>query len=272
MNCSICGAQIPMGQPNCPNCGAMVQQAQPMQPMGGYQQPMEQAQPMQPMGGYQQPMGQPMQPMGGYQQPMGQPMQPMGGYQQPMGQPMQPMGGYQQPAMKPAGMNAGSIVGALTGDIMKLVGLIGAFIILISPFISWLTLESYGEKESGNFFEIADLDGFGINCEIFTFLAILLMLVGAALIVWDLADYAPAFAKAKSYVANIPYFELILCGVALIVMIIALAHGDLNDCMDLVEDWGGEASRSAGPIIGFLGVIAATAPRVMNMLGIKIGK
>ncbi|MBO5387709.1 MAG: hypothetical protein J6A59_06150 [Lachnospiraceae bacterium] len=268
MNCSICGAQIPDGQPNCPNCGAMVQQAQPVQPMGGYQQPVQPMQPMQPMGGYQQPV-QPMgqQPMGGYQQPMGQ--QPMGGYQQPMGQ--QPMGGYQQPmgqAQMGGGINPNAIVGALKGDLMKLVGLVGAFLIFLTPFFTWLKMEMWGEKESGNFFDIADLD----DCGIFTLLGILLLIVGLAIMFWDLADYAPAFANIKAKVAMIPYFDIILCGVALLIVIIALAHGDLNDYIELVEDWGGEASRGFGPVIGFIGVIAAAAPRVLNILGIKIGK
>ena len=260
MNCSVCGAQIPMGQPNCPNCGAMVQQ--PVQPMGGYQQP------VQPMGGYQQPV----QPMGGYQQPMqpmGQPQQmgyqqPMGGYQQPMGQSQQV--GYQQPMG--GGINTGALVGALKGDVMKLVGLVGAFLLFISPFFTWLKLEMWGEKETGNLFDIADLD----KCGIFTLLAFLLLLVGAAIMFWDLADYAPAFAKVKMSLAKVPYFELILCGVALIVVIVCLAHGELNDYIDLVEDWGGDASRGLGPVVGIIGVLATTAPRVCNMLGIKIGK
>ncbi len=247
MNCTVCGAQIPMGQPNCPNCGAMVQQAQqPVQPMGGYQQP------VQPMGGYQQPM-----------QPMGQPQQmgyqqPMGGYQQPM-QQAAPMGG---------GINTGAIVGALKGDLMKTVGLVGAFLIFISPFFTWLKLKMWGEKESGNLFDIADLD----DCGIFTLLAFLLLIVGAAIMFWDLADYAPAFAKVKMSLAKIPYFELILCGVALIVVIVCLAHGELNEYIELVEDWGGDASRGIGPVVGILGVLAATAPRVCNLLGIKIGR
>ena len=251
MNCTICGTQIPMGQPNCPNCGAMVQQpVQPMQPMGGYQQPV---QPMQPMGGYQQPMGQPQQM--NYQQPMGQPQQM--GYQQPM-QQAAPMGG----------INANAMVGALKGDVMKLAGLIGAFLIFISPFFTWLKLEVWGDKESGNLFDIADIE----DCGIFGLFAFLLLIVGAAIMFWDLADYAPAFAKVKMSLARVPYFELILCGIALIVLIACLAHGELNDYIDLVENFGGDASRGFGPVVGFLGLIAATAPRVCNMLGIKIGK
>ena len=226
MNCTICGAQIPMGQPNCPNCGAMVQQQA-------------------------QPMGQPVQPMGGYQQPMG-------GYQQPMGQPQQ-MGG---------GVNANAIIGALTGDIMKLIGLIGAFIIFITPFFTWLKVEFWGEKGSENLFGIADAEDYGI----FILYGILLLVVGAALIIWDLADYIPVLGAVKGILSKVPFLELILCAVALLVVILSLAHGDLNETLDLVKDWGGEASRGIGPVIGFIGIIAATAPRVLNMLGIKIGK
>ncbi|MBR3832853.1 MAG: hypothetical protein IKJ73_00895 [Lachnospiraceae bacterium] len=260
MNCSICGAQIPMGQPNCPNCGAMVQQAQPVQPMGGYQQPMQQAQPMQPMGGYQQPMqqAQPMQPMGGYQQPM----QPMGGYQQPM-QQAQPMGG---------GVNVNGMVGALKGDVMKIVSLVGALLIAINPFITWCKYEieywGFEQKDSANMFGLAGGD---TGEKIFILLGILLVLSGLALMMWDLADYVPQFAAIKAKVAGIPYFELILAGVALLAIIIGLCNGTVNDVIELADEMG-KGSHGAGPVLGIIGVLAVAAPRVLNMLGIKIGK
>ncbi len=261
MNCTICGAQIPMGQLNCPNCGAMVQQAQPVQPMGGYQQP------VQPMGGYQQPV----QPMGGYQQPM----QPMGGYQQSM-QPQQPMGGYQQP-MQPqktmgAGINTNAMVGALKGDVMKIVSLVGAFLLAINPFLTWCKyeIEFWGmkEKDSANMFGLAGGD---TGEKIFIFLGILLVLSGLALMMCDLADYVPQFANIKAKVAVIPFFEFILIGVALIAIIIGLCNGAVNEVIELADEMG-KGSHGVGPVLGFIGVIAAAAPRVCDMLGIKIGK
>ena len=181
MNCSVCGAMIPVGQNVCSNCGAPVQQAaqpvqpmggyqqpvQPMQPMGGYQQPVQPMQPMQPMGGYQQPV----QPMGGYQQPM-QPQQQVGGYQQPMGGYQQPIGGYQQPMGQPSGaapaFNKAALAGILDGGIMKLVGLIGAALIMLSPLLSWCyaKIEFWGEveKDSLNMFGIADELDTGYLC------------------------------------------------------------------------------------------------------------
>jgi len=257
MNCTVCGAQIPMGQPNCPNCGAMVQQGQPM---GGYQQP------MQPMGGYQQPM----QPMGGYQQPM-QPMdqpqqmgyqQPMGGYQQPM-QQAQPMGG---------GVNVNGIVGAVKGDIMKIVALVGAFFIAINPFLTWCkyNIEFWGmkEKDSANMFGLAGGD---VDEGIFVLFGILLVLIGLALMACDLADYVPQFANIKAKVSAIPFFELILIGVALVVIIIGLCNGTVNDIIEAADKIG-KGSHGIGPVLGIIGVLAAAAPRVLNMLGIKIGK
>ena len=256
MNCTICGAQIPMGQPNCPNCGAMVQQGQPM---GGYQQP------VQPMGGYQQPV----QPMGGYQQPV----QPMGGYQQPI-QPQQM--GYQQPMQKAApmggGINTSAMVGALKGDIMKIVGLIGAFLIAINPFITWCKyeIEFWGmkEKDSANMFGLAGGD---TGEKIFILLGILLVLSGLAIMMWDLADYVPQFASIKAKVAAIPFFDFILIGIALLAIIIGLCNGEVNEVIELADEMG-KASHGAGPVLGFIGVIAAAAPRACNMLGIKIGK
>ncbi len=246
MNCTICGAQIPMGQPNCPNCGAMVQQ--PMQPMGGYQQPVQPMVQPQQMA-YQQPV-----------QPMGQPQQM--GYQQPM-QQAAPIGG---------GINTGAMVGALKGDIMKLVGLIGAFLIAINPFITWCKyeIEFWGmeEKDSANMFGLAGGD---TGEKIFILLGILLVLSGLAIMMWDLADFVPQFAAIKAKVAAIPFFDFILIGIALIAIIIGLCNGEINELIEAADEIG-KGSHGAGPVLGIIGVLAAAAPRVCNMLGIKIGR
>ncbi len=260
MNCTVCGAQIPMGQPNCPNCGAMVQQAQPMggyqqpvQPMGGYQQP------AQPMGGYQQPA----QPMGGYQQPA----QPMGGYQQPM----QPMGGYQQP-VQPAGAGAKKMMGALNGGIMNKVALVGAFLIALTPFLTWcqykIEVFGYKESDSANLFGLAGGD---VDEGIFILLGILLVLSGLGLMMYYGANFAPQLDAIKAKVASIPFIDFILAGVALLCIIIALCNGTVNDIIEAADSVG-KGSHGIGPVVGILGVIASIAPKALDMLGIKIGK
>ena len=273
MNCSVCGAMIPDGQSNCPNCGAMVQSmGQPVQPMGGYQQP------VQPMGGYQQPV----QPMGGYQQQnMGQPMggyqqqnmgQPMGGYQQPnMGQPM---GGYQQQNMNSpmGGANMGGFVNSLKGDIMKIVSLVGALFIMLTPFFTWFKFKmsfwGYTEKDSANMFGLAGGD---YDKKSFAVFGIILLLIGLALILWEIAEFIPAVAQIKAKIASIPYIDLILIAVALVFIIIALANGDVNDAIKSAKEIG-SGGHGMGPVIGFIGVIAAAAPRVLKMANINIGR
>jgi len=243
MNCSICGTVIPNGQTNCPSCGAMVQQAQPMQP--------NMAQPMQPN------MAQPMQPN------MGQPMQPN------MGQPMQPA----QPAMNQGGFkniasgaNMNGLMGALKSDVMKLVGLVGALLLFLSPFLSWCTLKvsffGMTESDSANMFGLA---GGETKEVIFPFLAIILIAVAALLIIMDIADFVPAVQSVKSKLENIPYFEFILIGVALIVVIIALLNGDINDFIS-AADMMGKGSHGIGPVFAFLGIIAAAVPRVLKIV------
>ena len=261
MNCTVCGAQIPMGQPNCPNCGAMVQ---PAQPMGGYQQP------VQPMGGYQQPV----QPMGGYQQPA----QPMGGYQQqaqPMGgyqQPMQPMGGYQQPAQPMGGAGKKNMMGALKGDLMNKISLAGAFLIAISPFLTWcqykISFMGYKESDSANMFGLAGGD---VDEGIFILLGMLMVLSGLGLMMYYGADLAPQLNAIKAKISAIPFFDFILAGVALIVIIIALCNGTVKDIIEAADSIG-KGSHGIGPVVGILGVIASIAPKVLGMLGIKIGK
>ena len=316
MNCTMCGAIIPTGQTNCPMCGAPVlaeqpansQQAapapqsmgQPVQPQMGYQQPM--GQPVQPQMGYQQPQGQPVQPQMGYQQPQGQPVQPqMGyqqpqgqpqmGYQQPMGQPVQPQMGYQQPQGQPQmgyqqpqggyyqprsnganmfGAGVNGYLGYLKSDVMNIAKIVGAFLMFLATLIPWAHAKAYGTTESWNLFKAG-----GFNRVI----GILLLLISLVLIAWEIADYIPVaqIANVKAKLQAIPFFEIILLGVAFIFIVIATvrygyAH-DSGTTVNFVElkDWGIKVGISAGCIFAYLGVIAAAAPRVLDKLGIKIG-
>ena len=316
MNCTMCGAIIPTGQTNCPMCGAPVlaeqpansQQAapapqsmsQPVQPQMGYQQPM--GQPVQPQMGYQQPQGQPVQPQMGYQQPQGQPVQPqMGyqqpqgqpqmGYQQPMGQPVQPQMGYQQPQGQPQmgyqqpqggyyqprsnganmfGAGVNGYLGYLKSDVMNIAKIVGAFLMFLATLIPWAHAKAYGTSESWNLFKAG-----GFNRVI----GILLLLISLVLIAWEIADYIPVaqVANVKAKLQAIPFFEIILLGVAFIFIVIATvrygyAH-DSGTTVNFVElkDWGIKVGISAGCIFAYLGVIAAAAPRVLDKLGIKIG-
>ena len=269
MNCSLCGAVIPDGQSVCPSCGNQIQPMggyqQPVQPMGGYQQP------VQPMGGYQQPV----QPMGGYQQPV-QPMggyqqqaQPMGGYQQqaqPMGgyqQPVQPMGGYQQAQPMGGGFNA--YLNGLLANGMRMLGLIGAILLFITPLLPWASMKLWSNKETTNMF------GIGKDFGIFTFFAIMFMLISVVLILSDIAEMIPAVANLKMKLGSyIVYIECGLLVLALLFIILGLVNGDVNDVLEYVEDWGGKASHGSGPVFGFIAVILAALPRVLNILHINV--
>ncbi len=278
MNCSLCGAVIPDGQSVCPNCGNQIQPMggyqQPVQPMGGYQQPVQPMggyqQPVQPMGGYQQPV----QPMGGYQQqaqPMGgyqQQAQPMGGYQQPMGGYQQPMGGYQQPMGGYQQSMGGGFNGYLNGllaDGMRIIGLIGAILLFITPLLPWAKMKLWGEKETQNMF------GIGSDFGIFTFFGIMFMLISVILILFDIAEMIPALSNIKMKLS--PYLVYIECGLivlALLFIILGLANGDVNEVLEYVEDWGGKASHGSGPVFGFIAVILAAVPRVLNILHVNV--
>ena len=288
MNCTMCGAIIPTGQTNCPMCGAPVQAEQPVdnaqqpvQPQMGYQQPM--GQPVQPQMGYQQPMGQPVQPQMGYQQPMGQPVQPQMGYQQPMGQPVQPQMGYQQPQQPMGGYyqsrtNGANMFGSgvngylayLKSDMMNIAKIVGAFLLFLATLIPWAHAKAYGTTESWNLFKAG-----GFN----RLIGIILLLISLVLIAWEIADYIPVpqITNVKAKLQAIPFFEIILVGVAFVFIIIAtIRYGYAHDSGTTVnfaeyKDWGIKVGISAGCIFAYLGVIAAAAPRVLDKLGIKLG-
>lgn len=247
MNCSVCGATYADGQPACPNCGT------PAQPM--MQQPQ-----MQPMGGMA-PMGQPMQPQMGYQQPMGQPMgAPMGGMA-PMGGPAPVNNQYMQ------GTGMSGFLNSLKSDYMKIVGLVGGLLVLISPFFSWCTLkvDMWGVKESESF-SMFSLGREYSDVRTYYIWTVLLIVIGLGLLLWDAADFFPALADTKAKLSNIPYVELIAIGVGILVVVIALMNGTVKDVIELYDDLGGEASHGVGPIVAFIGLALAAVPRVMKIV------
>lgn len=263
MNCTMCGAIIPTGQTNCPMCGAPVLAEQPANSQQAAPAPQSMGQPVQPQMGYQQPQGQPQM---GYQQPMGQPVQPQMGYQQPQG-------GYYQPRSNGANMFGAGVngyLGYLKSDVMNIAKIVGAFLMFLATLIPWAHAKAYGTSESWNLFKAG-----GFNRVI----GILLLLISLVLIAWEIADYIPVaqIANVKAKLQAIPFFEIILLGVAFIFIVIATvrygyAH-DSGTTVNFVElkDWGIKVGISAGCIFAYLGVIAAAAPRVLDKLGIKIG-
>ena len=241
MNCTVCGSVIPDGQTNCPVCGAPIQAAAPQQPMGGVapmQQPVapQPIQPGQPMGGPQ-----PMQP----QQPVyGQPMQP----QQPMGGP-QPVGGYAMPAA----LGTGKI------GISDIIVLVGAFFLLLSPFMSWCTVSAFGMKVSENLWKM----GGGL----YVLSSLIFLIVAAALAVMRLANFIPALQPVKQLLAKVPVPDLVVPGVAFLFHLISFLaiKGEISK-----NSLGGFAHMGAGWLIGLLAIIVAICPAVLKMIGINL--
>ncbi len=245
------------------------------------QQPMGQPQMQQPYGQpMQQPYGQPMQQPYGQpmQQPYGQPQmqqygQPM---QQPYGQP-QMQQQYGQPMRQPNyGYSQGGGIGAyfnsFKGDVMKIVGFVGAILIFLAPLFNWCSMKiKYGkksEKDGFNMFKLAGDDG--IDSGIFVFFALMIMICGVALILWDMADYIPALGNIKAKMGKVPV-NLIIIGVALLFFFLAFFNGDLMDGIkygkETIKDYDlkGHSNHGFGPIIMIIGMVCSALPSVMKM-------
>lgn len=214
--------------------------------------------------GYQQPMGQPMQQQM-YQQPQMQ--QQM--YQQPqMQQPMyqQPMNmGYQQPGMQAQGGGIGAYFASLSSDVMNIVKLVGAIMLFLAPLLSWIsvkiTLYGVTEKDSKNLF---GCDG------VAKLFAILLMLLAVVIVLYEIADYIPALASVKASLASIPYVDLIICAVALLVAILAMVtlkieDASFSDMKTATKLFGGKCTRGIGTWMAILGAVVAAVPSAMKI-------
>lgn len=235
---------------NCSVCGATYADGQPVCPNCGAP-----AQPVQ-------------QPMNPGMAPMGQSMNQMGGYQRPMAQAM----------VLPGGMNG--FINSLKTDYMKLIGLIGALLIAISPFFTWYAfkLKSGNEsvKRAYNLFRCGDK----MDAGILTFCGIMFILMGVVLILWEMSDYVPSFANIKAKVVGVPYIELILVGIVLLFFLLAFFNGEFSDILEAGKDsikeakkWeylpgkvSGYSKRGIGSYIALIGVIAVAFPKVIKTI------
>jgi hypothetical protein len=281
MNCNVCGTQIPDGAANCPNCGQAVVNMGFSQPQGQTANPQMQAQsvnpqmqgqPVNPQGGYQQPYGQPQgvyqqpygQSQGGYQQPYGQ---PQGGYQQPYGQPQ---GVYQQPYRQPQGayqqmgnnFNVSGLANLASNGYMKLVSIISALLIYHGPILSWLASGHGKNRYAMNLFELGK-KGYLDSAALILF-GIIFLIVGAVIVLMELADYIPALGKIKSAIPSCELVQTALVAVALIVWFLAFFNGDLLDATDMSS-----VNHGVGPIFTMIGIVANAFVRACNILAGK---
>ena len=279
MNCSVCGTLVPDGSAVCPNCGAnLIQYQQPVtpqdaqspygQPQGAFTpQGMQQSYGQPQQGGFapQQPYGQPQQ--GGFapQQPYGQPQQ--GGFapQQPYGQPQQ--GGFNQ-GFGNMGIVPNDIVGLIKSEPLRIAGLVGGLLIFLNPFFPWLKVSYWGDSESDFLFQMGAMN---VIC------GLILMVLGAAIILWNIAEIIPAINNIKQKLNNSTngIFDIILPAVALVfvilILILSFVWGKedgykIKELIDLVEAFGGKSGHGAGPIFGIIGSLCAAVPGVFKMI------
>ena len=266
MNCPICGAAVPDGAAVCPTCGAQIS-AQ------GYQVPPQQfAQTANDQQQYS-----PVQP--GYVQ------QPQAGYGAPQpGYGQQPQAGYGAPQPgygAPMGMGIGASMAA-SMTFSKLLQLIGAFFIMLSPLFHWLSIKvsAFGmsQKQGINLFKMASKDD-GLGKSIFFVYALFILLCGLALLIMELADYLPQVQAMKAKMQSIPqvgaYIELVLVGVVLLFMLLTIFNGAVVDGLKEAREMlkqakslgaSGHANRGIGPWICFIGIICSAVSRVMKLM------
>ncbi|MGN0435333.1 MAG: hypothetical protein ACI4D8_01740, partial [Wujia sp.] len=188
-------------------------------------------------------------PMG--QQPYGQPMG-----QQPYGQPM-----GQQPYGQPYGMQKSNPLAGVSKDTWKLISLIGALLIAVAPFMNWLSYKYKGYKSSSNMFQLgykAAVDGED-KMAIFTVSAIIMLVVGLFLIIYDFAEYNSLLMGIRNSVSSVPV-DFIAAAVVVLFGLIVFFNGDLGD---VIEDLD-HTSHGLGFVALLIGAIARVVNGVFN--------
>ena len=272
----------PQQQYSQPQQGYGQPQQQYSQPQQGYGQPQQQyGQPQQGYGQPQQQYGQPQQQYGQPQQGYGQPQQGYGVPQQQYGQPQQGYGMPQPGYSAPTGMGIGASMAA-NMTFSKLLQLIGAFLIMLSPFFRWLSVKvsAFGmsENEGLNLFKMASKDD-GLGKSVFFVYALFILLCGIALLLIEFADYLPQVQNMKYKMQSLPkvgaYIELVLAGAVLLFMLLAVFNGEVVDGLKEAKDIlksakslgaSGHANRGLGPWICLVGIICSAVSRVMKLM------
>ena len=297
MNCPVCGAVIPEGMTACPTCGAVISQpGDQTSPQQQYTQPVQPQQPaQQPNYGAQPGYGAPQQdfsqqqysqqmPQQGYGQQQYSQQMPQQGYgQQGYGAPQQGYGqqGYGYGAQPGLGMGIGASMAA-NMTFSKLLQLIGAFFIMLSPFFHWLSVKvsamGMSQKMGANLFKMASKDD-GLGKSVFFVYALLILICGVALLLIELADYLPQVQSMKYKMQSLPkvgaYIELVLVGVVFIFMLLAVFNGEVVDGIKQAREGlkaakslgaSGHASRGLGPWICLIGIVCSAISRVMKLM------
>ncbi len=166
-------------------------------------------------------------------------------------------------------------INSLGVDPMKLISLIGSVLILLAPFFHWISMKikfmGQKEKEAENLF--------GLDFGMASFTAVIMIIVGIILIVWEVADLAPALANIKEKIKGIngisviyDYIPLILVGVVFLFVLLTLLNGDYRDAITIGKDMfkavgaKGHVNRGLGPIVAFFGMIASAFPKVIEVI------
>jgi hypothetical protein len=145
---------------------------------------------------------------------------------------------------------------------MKLVSILGALLIYHAPLLSWLASGHGKNRYSFNLIEMGRRSY--IDNAALTFFGIAFMVIGAVLVLMELADYIPALNKIKSAIPSTEIVQTVLVAVALLFWFLAFFNGDLLDATDTDS-----VTHGVGPIFALIGIVANAFVRVCNIIAGK---
>jgi hypothetical protein len=145
---------------------------------------------------------------------------------------------------------------------MKLVSILGALLIYHAPLLSWLASGHGKNRYAMNLIDMgkrAYLDNAAV-----TFFGVCFMVIGALLVLFELADYIPALGKIKAAIPSTEIIQVVLLGVALLFWFLAFFNGDVLDAAD-----SSSVNHGVGPIFAMIGIVANAFVRVCNIVSGK---
>jgi hypothetical protein len=158
----------------------------------------------------------------------------------------------------------------ISEDAKKFLGMLGAILLLMSPYLNWYSEKTeYGDevyREFGNIFQAANVFDAGILKVIGT----IVLVIGIILVLWEMGNYVKFIKKIRNIIKEFAWIEVFLAAIALVLLVVAffnkeLVNGisEMKKYLDLYESKG-YAFHGIGPICGMIGAVLSGFVNVLR--------
>lgn len=159
-----------------------------------------------------------------------------------------------EPRLKREGpfINVEGYAKSLTTNVTNIMALIGAVLLYLSPFFSWLRRFDEDERVTGSLFDIGGRNAtFSVRHAGLLAVAVLLLLMGLVMLIWSAREnIRPLRPMADMYI-----LRLIPAAIGLLAYILVITNRSYNAVLEAAEEVGVKMDRGTGGILCIAGLV-----------------